>query len=223
MSACGLLQAVHHDLEDVAGMGWAPASDESQCSQQCSEFGFSTWQCFATEFEAFWLVCLSWQGVQPRLAASPSSPLRGYGNLPDISTPHFSTRWKCCAPPWYILRAIPKLLVVVMGCYSMVWVSQIPGLENPMWNLRSGGHLRWGDWIPLSTLQMECVGIASPSLWASGATINNNSNQHLHFSALLKTEVNLNSPYHKNRWFFFSPFSCWFSNISVQWSVRSYS
>lgn len=25
--------------------------------------------------------------------------LGGYGNLPDISTPHFSTGWKRCVPP----------------------------------------------------------------------------------------------------------------------------
>lgn len=199
MSACGLLQAVHHDL-DVAGMGWVPASDEShECSQQCSEFGFSTGQNLATEFEVFWVACLPWQGVQPRLATSPSSPLRGYGNLLDISTPHFSTRWKYRAPPSYILRTIPKLLVVVMG-----WVRhRFPDWRIPceIWGVE--GHLRWGDWISLSTPQMECVGTASPSLCASGAAINNKSHRHLHFSGLLIAGVNLNSLYHENSWGFF--------------------
>lgn len=31
-------------------------------------------------------------------AGCVASPLCGYGNLPDISTPHFSTHWKCCVP-----------------------------------------------------------------------------------------------------------------------------
>lgn len=48
---------------------------------------------------------------------------------------------------------------------------------------------------------MECLGTASPSLCASGATINMNSNLHLHFSGLLKAEVN--SLYHENNLGFF--------------------
>lgn len=225
MSACGRLQAVHHDLEDVAGMGWAPAWDESHCSQLCSEFGFSTWQCLSTEFEVFLLACLSWQGAQPCLAASPGSPLSAWvWKSPWHFYTSFQHRLEALCSPLIYITYHPK---TPRCCHGVVFhglsESQIPGLENPMWNLMSGGTLEMGCWIPLSTPQMECVGIASPSLCASGATINNNSNQHLHVNALLKAEVNLNSPYHDNSWFFSSPLSCWFTNISVQWSVRSYS
>lgn len=155
MSACGLLQAVHHSLEDVAGMGRAPASDE--CTQQCSEFGFFTWKCFATGFEAFRLVCLSWCRVCGLTSV-------WIWKSPWYFHTSFQHTLEMLCSPWYILSTIPKLLVVVMGWYSMVWVShrfldwrilcEIWGVE---------GHLRRGDWIPLSTPQMECLGTATPS------------------------------------------------------------
>lgn len=176
-------------------MGWEPALDESQCSQQCSEFVFSTGQSFFTAFEVFLLACLSWQGAQPR------SPFWVWK-----SPWHFHTSFQhrlemACSPLIYILHTTPKLLVVVMGWCSMVWVShRFPLWRSPceIWGVE--GHLRWGGWIPFSTPQMECVGTASLSLCASGAAINNRSNQHLSFSGLLKAGVNLNSLYHENSW-----------------------
>lgn len=60
---------------------------------------------------------------------------------------------------------------------------------------------------PFPHPKWNVVGIASCFLCASGATINNSSNQHLHFSALLKAEVNLNSLYQESSWVFFLPHS----------------
>lgn len=119
---------------------------------------------------------------------------------------HFHTSFQhrlemACSPLIYILHTTPKLLVVVMGWCSMVWVShRFPLWRSPceIWGVE--GHLRWGGWILFSTPQMECVGTASLSLCASGAAINNRSNQHLSFSGLLKAGVNLNSLYHENSW-----------------------
>lgn len=78
--------------------------------------------------------------------ASPSNPQHGDGNLPDTSTPRFSTRWKCCVSPSINITYHPKAPCCFHGVvFHGLSESQIPGLENPMWNLRSGGTLemRW--------------------------------------------------------------------------------